>query len=265
MNKILIKDVVEALEEHFPLRWQEGFDNSGMQVGEINRPCTGALICVDATPEIVIEAYERGCNLVITHHPLIFHPLKNLTGYDRVTRTIYKAIRHDVAIYSCHTPVDNAPGEGVSWELGRLLGLGNMTSLESKGAEAIGCGVVGDLPELLSAETLVNLVKERIGSPTARCSELKMAPDAIGRVAICGGAGNFLITDACEAGAGAFITSDCKHNNFIDYRHDIFLIDIGHFESEKITKQIFYQIIREKFANFALYYSNEDNNPINYL
>lgn len=265
MNKIYIKDIVNTLEAHFPLRWQESFDNSGMQVGEINRPCSGALICVDATPEIVIEAFEHNCNLIITHHPLIFHPLKNLTGYDRVKRTVVKAIRHDISIYSCHTPVDNAPVEGVSWQLAAKLGLTNIDQLEKKGPDGIGCGVIGDLPELLSAKALVEKIKQAFETPVARCSDPELAPSAIGRVAICGGAGSFLLDDACHAGAGAFITSDNKHNHFLDRNHELLLVDIGHFESEKITKQIFYQIIREKFANFALYYSNVENNPINYL
>ena len=89
--------------------------------------------------------------------------------------------------------------------------------------------------------------------------------DKISRLALCGGAGGFLIPKAIESGAQAFIASDCKHNQFLDYAKSIFLIDIGHFESEECTKQIFYQIIREKIPNFALYYSELEKNPIIYL
>lgn len=265
MAHIFIKDIVEEVEKVFPPNWQEDFDNSGMQVGEVSRPCTGVMLCVDVTPEIVIEAYERGCNLVIAHHPLIFHPLKRLTGYDRVTRTIFKAIRHDVAIYSCHTPIDNAPGGGVSWEMARMLSLSDVEPLECRGESGIGSGIIGNLAESMTPMQFVELVKERFDSPTARCSDPTRGHKSIRRVALCGGAGSFLIPSAIARGAQAFITSDCKHNYFLDYLGKIFLVDIGHYESEKCTKRIFYHIITEKFRNFAVYISEQEKNPVNYI
>lgn len=261
----LIRDVIKALSMAFPEHWQESYDNTGLQLGDGMRQCTGAMICVDATPEIVAEAYDRGCNLLITHHPLIFHPLKRIEGLGRVERTIYKAIKNDVVIYSCHTSVDNAPVEGVSWEMGRMLGLSAMQPLESNGEEGIGSGVIGSLPTPLLPSDLALLVKETFGSVVTRCSDPSCVGSPVSRVALCGGAGGFLIPKAIDAGAQAFITSDSRHNHFIDFLGRIFLIDIGHYESEKCTKHIFYQIIKEKFPNFAVYYSELEKNPINYL
>lgn len=266
MTRTLIKDIIEVIEDAFPPRWQEDYDNTGLQVGETMRPCTGVMLCVDATPEIVIEAYEKGCNLIVSHHPIIFRPIKSLIGYDRVTRTILKAIRHEVAIYSCHTSLDNAPQGGVSWEMGRMLGLRDISTLDVTGTDGTGCGIVGNIGcGEISLNDFISKVKKTFESPMARCSDMKYAPSVVRRVALCGGAGGFLISNAIESGADVFIASDCKHNQFIDWLGHIFLMDIGHYESEKCTKEIFYRVISEKFPNFALYCSEIENNPISYL
>lgn len=262
---LLIKDVVDVLEQAFPPRYQEDFDNTGVQVGSLLRRCTGALLCVDLTPEILVEAAEKGCNLIITHHPLIFHPLKHVGDSGRVEISVYKAIQNNITVYSCHTSVDNTPRKGVSWKMGEMLGLCNIESIETKGPEGIGCGIVGDLPRPMSAKEFVSVVKEVFNVPVARCSDLSASPRPITRVGLCGGAGSFLLPDAIKMGAKAFVTSDSKHNHFIDYLGRILLVDIGHFESEECTKSIFYQTIKEKIPNFALYLSEKEKNPINYV
>lgn len=265
MAQIFIKDVIRVIEEAFPPRYQEDYDNTGLQVGSVLRPCTGVLFCVDVTPEIIVEAEQKGYNLIISHHPLIFTPVKRIVTMSRVDFSLYKAIKNDVAIYSCHTSVDNAPMSGVSWKMAEMLGMSNLSALESKGEEGTGSGVIGDLPEPMTHREFVDKVKSTFGSPVARCSAYTPEREKLTRVALCGGAGGFLLPKAIELGAQAYIASDCKHNQFLDYAQSIFLVDIGHFESEECTKEIFYQIIREKIPNFALYYSELEKNPIIYL
>lgn len=265
MSLILIKDVVKVIEDAIPPHYQEDYDNTGLQIGSLMRPCTGVLLCVDVTPEIIVEAAQKGCNLIVSHHPLIFNPIKNLITTGRVDFSVYKAIKNDIAIYSCHTSADNVPGAGVSWKMAEMLGMSNISTLEQRGDDGAGSGVIGDLPEAMSHRELVEKVKSTFGSPVARCSAYTPERGKISRLALCGGAGGFLIPRAIGCGAQAFVASDCKHNHFLDYAKSLFLIDIGHFESEECTKQIFYQIIREKFPNFALYYSELEKNPIIYL
>lgn len=265
MHHVLVKDVVKVIEDAFPPRYQEDYDNTGLQVGMMFAPCRGVLMCVDVTPEIIAEAEQKGCNLIVSHHPLIFKPLKSVSAVNRVDLSLYKAIKNDRAIYSCHTSVDNAPEVGVSWVMAKMLGLTDVESLSAHGEEGIGAGVVGNLPEALTQEELVAKVKSTFGSPVARCSALTPEHGKISRVALCGGAGSFLIPRAVDAGAQAFIASDCKHNEFLDYAYSIFLIDIGHFEGEECTKHIFYHLLKEKFPNFALYCSELEKNPIIYL
>lgn len=123
-----IADITGAIERHAPLSLQEGFDNAGMQVGDPNAEATAALLCLDATEEIVEEAAQRGANLIIAHHPLIFHGLKHLTGSTPVERTVAKAIERGIAIYSAHTNMDSAE-YGVSTHAGAKIGLKNMRPL----------------------------------------------------------------------------------------------------------------------------------------
>lgn len=364
---MLIGDIISVIEQYAPLPLQEDYDNCGMQVGSKLTPCTGVLLCVDVNPSVVDEAIERGCNLIVTHHPLLFKGLKRIIGATLVEQVVIKAIAADVAIYSSHTAMDNALG-GVSWQMAQMLGLTNVSTLDNQqgkmlklsvmvpvdyadkvkiaifeaGAGKIGnydccsysvegygsfraleganpfvgnmlevhkeaetcisavlpswlksrveaaliethpyeepayefvklennlpsgSGVVGDLRQQVTAQELITMVKKAYGSPMVRCTAFN--PEMkIGRVAMCGGAGAFLIKNAIAEKAQAYITSDSRYHDFIDYGKDVLLIDIGHYESEQCTKDIFYRIITEKFANFAVYYSEKEKNPINYL
>lgn len=262
-------DIIKAIEETAPRHLQENFDNTGLQCGRLNAPCTGVLLCVDLTDSIVHEAVERGCNLIITHHPLLFHAIKSVTGQGRVQRALVEAIRHDITVYSCHTSIDNAP-QGISHVMARMIGLTDIITLEDKTDQKlgkVGSGIIGNLTAPLTPEQLVERVKSAFHSPIARCSD----PEALGegmmieRVALCGGAGAFLLERAEELGADAFITSDTKFNVFLDCAAEIFLVDIGHFESEECAKGIFYHIITKKFPTFAVYKSEIERNPIIYL
>lgn len=259
-----VGDIIEAIEAVAPPSLQEGWDNTGLLVGRPEADCRGVMLCVDVTPEIVLEALEAGCDMIVSHHPLIFKGLKRLNGDGRVERSVELAIKRSVAIYCCHTSIDNAPG-GVSWTMAKRLGVGGceVLSRQASGDGRIGLGVIGDFDRPLSASELVELVKQAFGSPVARCSH---RPDGkITRVGMCGGSGSEFLADAIAVGAQAYITSDTRYHDFVDYGNEIFIVDIGHFESEECTKEIFYQIITEKFPNFAVRYSVTETNPISYL
>ena len=126
-----IKEIIAALERFAPLPLQDGFDNAGMQIGLTDVEATGALLCLDVTEAVVDEAVTLGYNLIISHHPLIFKGYKSITGRDYIERCILKAIRNDIAIYSAHTNLDNAPG-GVNFKMAEKIGLKNVRILEPK-------------------------------------------------------------------------------------------------------------------------------------
>lgn len=123
-----VKDILKEIELHAPLPLQEGFDNSGIQVGDVNQLATGALICLDVTEEVIDEAIECDCNLIISHHPLAFKPFKSLTGATYIERCLIKACKYDLVIYAAHTNLDNVIN-GVNYKLAELIGLQNVRIL----------------------------------------------------------------------------------------------------------------------------------------
>ncbi|MDL2322828.1 Nif3-like dinuclear metal center hexameric protein [Bacteroidales bacterium OttesenSCG-928-A17] len=126
-----IQKIIEIIEDYAPVPLQDGFDNAGLQVGDVGRQVSGVLLCLDVTEEVVDEAIELGCNLIVSHHPLIFKPLKTLTGRSYIERCIIKACKYDLVIYSAHTNLDNAHG-GVNFHLAEKLGLQNVRVLSPK-------------------------------------------------------------------------------------------------------------------------------------
>lgn len=123
-----IREIIYEIEQVAPLALQEDFDNSGLQVGDIDQEATGVLICLDVTEEVIGEAIDCGCNFIISHHPLAFRPFKSLTGANYVQRCMIAACKHDLVIYAAHTNLDNAIG-GVNTHLANKLGLQNQRVL----------------------------------------------------------------------------------------------------------------------------------------
>lgn len=253
------REITDAIEEFAPLSLQESWDNSGWQVGDPDAKSTGTIVCIDVTPAIIAEAVDKGCNLIISHHPLIFKGVRQITGRDRVERCIAMALREGISIYSSHTATDCAPN-GVSWEMARRLGL-----QQTKGLDPSGLGVIGELATPLPWRDFVKLVKDRFGANCVRCSHVPFDKLEICRVGLCGGAAAEFLPLALSRGAQAYVTADCKLNQFLDHADDILLVDSGHFETEECTKEIFYRVISEKFPNFAVWKSTVERNPVVYL
>ena len=123
-----ISDIIACIEQMAPLAYQESWDNSGVQVGDVNQEVKAVLLCVDITEATLDEAIERGVNLIISHHPLIFKGIKKLTGRNYIERVIIKAIQHDIVLYSAHTNMDKCLG-GVNFRIAQKLGLKNIRVL----------------------------------------------------------------------------------------------------------------------------------------
>ncbi len=130
-KKMKIREIVNALERFAPLPLQDDYDNSGLQTGFTEAEATGALLCLDIDENVIQEAIDLGYNLIISHHPLIFYPLKSITGKNHIEKSLIKAIRNDITLYSAHTNLDNAPF-GVSYNMASILGLNNIEVLSPK-------------------------------------------------------------------------------------------------------------------------------------
>ena len=122
-----VREVIEPIEQFAPLALQESYDNAGLVVGRMSQEVSGVLLAVDVTDEVLREAEELGCNLIITHHPIIFHPLKRFNSEGYVQRAVEYAIRKEIALYACHTNLDSAPN-GMSWRLASMLGLKSLVT-----------------------------------------------------------------------------------------------------------------------------------------
>lgn len=258
-----VGDITSVLEQAAPLEWQESYDNAGLIVGDRNAAIDSALICVDITEEVLEEAIVLGAGLVISHHPIIFHPLKHFTGSSYIQRVVAAAIRHGIALYACHTNLDSAP-DGMSYRLGNLLGLRNVILL-GRPCDAelrTGFGIVGETDETDTLEYLRH-VKRTLGCEAVRYSELTRKK--VRRVALCTGSGASMIGDAKDAGAELYISSDFKYNDFLDADREIVIADVGHFESEYCAIDLIYDIITKKISTFALHKSRKSINPVKYL
>ena len=364
-TQMKIADIIKILEDFAPLALQENYDNSGLQCGRRDAEINKVLLTLDVTESVVDEAVMLGCKLIISHHPVIFKPLKGLTGSTISERVIIKAIQHDIGIYSSHTNLDNAFG-GVNFAIANKLGLtdirilnpmvGNLRQLtvysplaatekvlnalndagagqignykdcsfrikgtgtftpnedanpavgvsgkkeevdedrievifpafiESKilGAmfkahpyeevayhvtelknanQSCGSGAVGFLGQEMSQEEFLLYIKNKLSLDTIKYTSFE---GKIRKVAVCGGSGSFLLNKAMAEKATAFVSSDFKYHEYFDADNKILIADIGHFESEVCTKDLFYDILTKKLPNIAILFSTINTNPIKY-
>ncbi len=367
-NKLMhVKEIINYLETYAPPSLQEDYDNAGLLTGNVSMVCTGTLISLDCTEEIVQEAIDKNCNLIVAHHPIVFKGLKKINGKNYVERTIIKAIKNDIAIYAIHTNLDNVLN-GVNGRIAEMLALQNVQILSPKrdllkklvvyspqvnaqklteALFAAGAGNIGNYSEcsftmqgigtfkpgensdphtgkIGTRETLSELkieviypawqeqgilraMKENhvyeevahdiynltnsyqdIGSgiigelavslnerdlltQLAHIFKLKaikhtaLLEKKCKKIAICGGAGSFLIPAAKSAGADIYITSDVKYHEFFDADNQIVIADIGHFESEQFTIDLLFDILSNKFPNFAVQKTGLNTNPVKYF
>lgn len=364
---MLIADVVKAIEKWVPVQLQESYDNAGLIVGDAAVKCTGIICSLDATEAVIDEAIAAGANLVVSHHPIIFGGLKKITGRNYVERTVIKAIRNGIALYACHTNLDNII-QGVNGRMADRLGLANRGILLPKtnslkklytfvpgehadkvrqalfnagagqlgnysscsfntdgtgtfkaeaGADPFvgnlgevhrepetrievvfpphletalvralrdahpyeevafdvvplsnahpgqGAGLVGELPQALEATEFLKLLQDQFNLPLVRHTAAPGRP--IKKVALCGGAGSFLISSALGAGADAYVTADLKYHEFFDADGRMLLADIGHYESEQFTIGLLQEFLLEKFTTFAVLKTTVETNPVRYF
>jgi len=362
-----IKDIIASLETMAPLSLQEGYDNAGLIAGDENADCTGILISLDATAVVIDEAIKKGCNLIVSHHPIVFSGLKKITDKNYVGNAVITAIKNDVALYAIHTNLDNVL-TGVNGKIAELIGLKNVSILAPKenqlkklysfvpianadkvrqaifdaggghignyeecsfngegfgtfkgGANtdpyvgkpgklhreneikvevifpawlegrilknllaahpyeevaydivrlenrfsSIGSGIIGELKEPADENVFLKLLKESFKLKVIKHTQLLNKP--VIKVAVCGGAGSFLISSALAAGTDFYITSDIKYHEFFDANDKMVIADIGHYESEQFTINLLQEFLEQKFPTFAVLKTEVNTNPVRYF
>ncbi len=362
-----IQDITSFLEKIAPPSLQENYDNAGLITGNNNWDCTGIIVSLDATEDVVKEAVEKKCNLIVAHHPIIFGGLKKITGKNYVEQTIITAIKNDIAIYAIHTNLDNIIN-GVNGKIADKLGLINRQILQPKknslkklivfvpvaeteklrtalfeaggghignysecsfsnegegtfkGAEGtnpyigkpgerhiekenklevifpawienqlltamrkahsyeevaydiipldnsyqnIGSGLVGELPKPITETDFLAELKQSF--QLAVIKHTALTGKMVQKVALCGGAGSFLINAAIASNSDFYITGDIKYHEFFDANGKLVIADIGHYESEQFTIELLFDILRDKFLNFAVLKTGIRTNPVQYF
>lgn len=259
---IVVDNITSTIERIAPPSLQESYDNCGLQVGLPDTLVTGVLTCLDVTAEIIDEAVAKGCNMIVSHHPLIFKGLKHLTGASVAERLVAKAILSGVAIYSAHTSLDRAEN-GLNAAMAERLGLKYTHVLEAYDKPE-GLGRIGSIDEPMTTDDFLRHVKEAFGCATVRYgSEYK--GKLIEHVAVCGGAGASLIPLAIEAKMQAFVTGDLKYHDFTTYADKILLVDIGHFESELCGVDVLTTALSDEYPGLKVVRSSAEHNPISYI
>ena len=254
-----VRDITEIIEQFAPLSIQEGWDNSGLCIGSPDDEVHGVLVGFDCTPELIDEAVAKGCDMVVTHHPLIFRGLKRIQGGEPVTDAVIKAVRAGVAVYAARTTADKVIA-GVSGAMARRLGLRDIALMEDEGG--YGLGAVGTLPHPMTGEEAIAYVKDKFGLEAVRTSK----PVArVEKVAMCGGSGSSEIDAARATGAQLYISGDVSYHHFFT-PEGFMVMDIGHFESEVDIVGILCKVIREKIPTFAVRISDNlgRSNPVRY-
>lgn len=363
-----LSEITSAIEEIAPLSLQESYDNAGLITGNHNMDIDSALLCIDITEDVINEAITKKCNLIISHHPLIFKGLKKVTGDNYIERCIILAIKNDIALYSAHTNLD-AIYNGVSKKMSEKLNLTNCRILDSSSHKLckivcfcpigqssldvkaamfragageignysncsfstegqgsfkgnnnskpyvgekniihfekeerieviaprhlinniicemlkahpyeevaydiinientnpyIGFGMIGELNEEVNTKEFIHSLKDIFNCKSIKHTNIYK--EKIKKIAVCGGSGSSLINRAMSQNADIYITGDIKYHDYFNTENKLTIVDIGHYESEQYTKDIFYEIVTKKLPKFAVRFSDINTNPINYI
>jgi dinuclear metal center YbgI/SA1388 family protein len=263
-----IGQITQSLENWAPISFQEDYDNCGLLVGSPTTICTGILCSLDCTEAVIDEAIEKGCNLIVSHHPIIFKGIKQFDENNYVARTVLKAIQNNIALYAIHTNLDSLL-DGVNKTLADRLHLENRRILAPKqgfkdaSGKEIGSGLIGMLPLETEESEFLKWIKEKFN-----LSEIKhthFTGKTLKNIALCGGSGSFLISEAKAQGADCYITSDLKYHDYFEADGRILLVDIGHGESEQWVSELIVAYLTGKFPTFAVLQSLVCTQPITYF
>tara|TARA_X000001036_G_C20603120_1_gene775808 strand:+ start:570 stop:1349 length:780 start_codon:yes stop_codon:yes gene_type:complete len=257
-----LKEIINLIEKWAPLELAEDFDNVGLILGDENVEVKKALITLDTLENVVDEAVENKCDLIISFHPIIFDGLKKITNKTYVKRVISKSIKNNINIYAIHTNLDNHP-KGVNFQISKYLNLNNTKILIPKIDCKGGMGMIGELHKPAPEKEFLNYVKGIM--KTSLIKHSTFLNKKIKKVAVLGGSGSFAIEEAIKAGADCFITADLKYHDYFRAENKILLLDIGHYESEQYTKELILNFLRKKIPKFACVISKSNTNPVNYF
>lgn len=259
-----VKDIIAFMETIAPQSKKESWDHVGLQCGRESKQVRTVLVALDPFEDVADEAAEIGADLILTHHPLIFHPLYALTDSTAIGRTISTLVRHDIAAFHAHTNLDIAP-EGVNHCLAKTLGLENIAVIDPLETDRTGAvwGLMrrGTTQEQ-ALEDFLPKVKQALQAPGLRYAS---GGKRVHHVAVGGGACGAEWPAALRAGCDTFITSDVRYNDFWDARDaGLNIIDAGHFYTENPVCTYLQEIISAAFPEVNVVISQKHRDCMKY-
>ncbi|MGI6255025.1 MAG: Nif3-like dinuclear metal center hexameric protein [Acutalibacter sp.] len=252
-----ICDIYDIINAAAPFSTALDFDNAGLLVGDGNTQVTRALVALDITPTVVAEAACMNANLIISHHPVIFHPLKSLGPQD----VAYQLASKGIAALCCHTNLDLSPVCGVNVALGSKLGLKNLRREDVFGEDCVLYS--GSLEEPMDPENFAALVKEKLSAPGVKfCA----GDRPVQRVFLCSGAGGEFIHQAACRGADAYLTGEMKHHEELEAALSrLTCVVAGHYQTEKVFGEFLASYLRKRVPDTAFLLSQTEAAPMRVL
>ncbi len=243
-----VRDIYEFINTVAPFSTAESWDNSGLILGSMGLKCDKVMLALDITREVVEQTIKDDVDLIITHHPVIFSPLKSIDYNSNVARLIAA----NVSVISTHTCFDTAQG-GMNDILCEKLGLINVKSVTTDDGFSFRLGTIENPT---SAKEFAKHTAEVLNS---KCVNYSFGEKQLKTVAVCSGAGGSLCELVIKLGVDAFVTGELKHNNIIElYESGVSAIVAGHFETEQIFKEELGAQLAEKFKNITVITANEE-------
>lgn len=235
-----VQNIFDFLNEKFPTDTACDFDNVGLLVGDPDTEVKKAVVALDCTPSAINTAVNKGAQLIITHHPIIFNPLKQVLAGSAV----YEVIKSGISIISMHTNLDVGIG-GVNDCLSSALTLNNVAKVAAEDGYLLN---IGELTSPLYPDDLAVYIKGKLGGAVKYFG----ADKEIKRVLLCSGSGGSYLAETLRHNCDALITADVKHNQFLDAeRLGISLFDAGHFDTEDIVIEPLKELLQAQFPNIA--------------
>lgn len=263
-----VGEVYVFMDQIAPFSTQMDFDNAGFLVGRADQEITGLMVCLDITDQVITEAAQRGCQLIVSHHPILFHPAKSITDADPVGRKVLALVEQGIAAICAHTNLDAAVG-GVNDALAAAAGITHTSVLEPMGRDGdgnpIGIGRVGvlaedDQPDL---RTYAARIKSALGANGIRCLD---AGRLVHHVAVGGGSCGNLLDRVIALGCDTFLTADVKYDVFLDAaERGINLMDAGHFATENIVCPVLAKRLQSAFPTVKVILSGTHREMLFYL
>lgn len=247
-----VAQIYDLMNQRAPFHYQMGFDNAGFLVGRRNGDVHQVLVALDITPDVVQEAIELGAQLIVSHHPVIWNGLKQLTDDTPTGTMLLDMIQHGLAAICAHTNLD-AVAEGVNDALAHALGLTDVDQLHQDGVDEqgrpYGIGRVGLVPSQ-NVDTFATLVKQRLD---AACVRVVDCGKPVRKVAVGGGSCGSMLADALACGCDTFVTADVKYDVFLEAKsYGLNLLDAGHYPTENVVCPVVAQWLQSAFPDLKV-------------